>query len=597
MNLYADLLFTGGPVYTADPAQPWVEAVAVAGERILAAGSAADLAELRGPHTEVVDLAGKLLLPGFTESHIHFVELALRSQQVDVTEARSAGAVVEAVRARLDLSGLRRPDRSGAWLRGGGWNPSLWTDGVRPHRSLLDAVAPDVPVALDSKDLHSVWLNSAALQRAGVTAATADAAGGVIERDLDGTPTGILRENAVELALRACPAPDLVEIAAAVRAAFPALWSTGIVAIHNANDDADMRSFRAYQELRLRGELGLRVLQQIPVCNLTHARGLGLRSGLGDVWLRIGSVKMFADGALGSRTAHMLQPYGDNPTNWGVAATDPEELLEQALAASAAGLSLTIHAIGDRANRDVLDVLAEVRRAEERRKTKNENSKSQSAICNLQSAICNPRHRIEHVQCIQPADLPRLAALDVIASVQPIHCTSDMNMVDRYWGPGRAAHAYPFRSLLDSGARLVFGSDGPIEPHSPLIGIHAAVTRRRADGAPGPAGWQGQERLIVAEAVDAYTCWPAYAAGEESYRGSITAGKVADLVLLSQNIFKIDPMAILETQVEMTVLAGKVAWRGPSYPAAAASGPLRSTAALGQGEWRKPRATRAAPAS
>ena len=263
---------------------------------------------------------------------------------------------------------------------------------------------------------------------------------------------------------------------------------------------------------------------------------------------------MFADGALGSRTASMLQPYVDEPNNWGVAATDPEEMLEQALAASAAGLSLTIHAIGDRANRDVLNVLAEVRRQE-----------SQTANCKLQAADTGYRpsalrHRIEHVQCIHPADLPRLAQLDVIASVQPIHATSDMRIVDRYWGPARAPDAYPFRRLLDSGARLVFGSDGPIEPHAPLIGIHAAVTRRRGDGSPGPEGWQGQERITVAEAVDAYTCWPAYVAGEESYRGSITPGKVADLVVLSQDIFRVDPMAILETQVEMTVLDGKVVW-------------------------------------
>ncbi len=566
MNLYADLLFTGGPVYTADPTRPWVEAVAVRDGHFLAAGSAADLAELHGPHTELVDLAGKLLLPGFTESHVHFVELALRVQQVDVTEARSAGAVVEAVRARPDLKGLTRPSRAAVWLRGGGWNPNLWTDGMRPHRSLLDAVAPDTPVALDSKDLHSIWLNSAALHRAGITTDTADVPGGVIERDPDRTPTGILRENAVELAYRACPAPGLAETLDATRAAFPALWSTGIVAIHNANDDADMRSFRVYQELRLRGELGLRVLQQIPVCNLAHARSVGLRSGLGDAWLRVGGVKMFADGALGSRTANMLQPYAGEPDNWGVATTAAEELLEQALAASAAGLSLTIHAIGDRANRDVLNVLAAVRRQEAIADCRLQIADSGSGEVDPKSEIRNPksplRHRIEHVQCIHRDDLPRLAELDIIASVQPIHCTSDMAMVDRDWGPGCAAHAYPFRGLLDSGTRLVFGSDGPIEPHSPLVGIHAAVTRRRADGAPGPAGWQGQERLTVAEAVDAYTYWPAYAAGEESYRGSITAGKVADLVLLARNIFTIDPMAILETQVKMTVLDGKITWRG-----------------------------------
>ena len=343
------------------------------------------------------------------------------------------------------------------------------------------------------------------------------------------------------------------------------MWATGIVALHNANDSGDGLAFRTYQELRRRGELGLRVLQQFPVCNLDHLRAVGLRSGLGDAWLRVGGVKMFADGALGSRTASMLQPYVDEPNNWGVPATDPEEMLEQALAASAAGFSLTIHAIGDRANRDVLNVLAEVRRQEASQRIANGesanrrmvNNNAQSAISYTPSAT---RHRIEHVQCIHPADLPRLAQLDVIASVQPIHATSDMRIVDRYWGPARAPNAYPFRRLLDSGARLVFGSDGPIEPHAPLIGIHAAVTRRRGDGSPGPEGWQGQERITVAEAVDAYTYWPAHVAGEENYRGSITPGKVADLVVLSQDIFRIDPMTILETQVEMSVLDGKVVW-------------------------------------
>ncbi len=388
---------------------------------------------------------------------------------------------------------------------------------------MLDAVAADRPVALDSKDLHSLWVNSAALRRAGITATTPDAPGGVIERDADGEPTGVLREAAVALIQRAYPKPPLDEIVSAVRAALPGMWAAGIVAIHNANDSADAIAFRTYQELRRRGELGLRVLQHIPACNLAHARGVGLRSGLGDEWLRVGGVKFFADGALGSRTAHMLQPYLDNRSNGAWPPPIPKSCWSKPCSASAAGLSLTIHAIGDRANRDVLDVLAEVRRQEAGR-----NPPSPS--------LCPSPHRA----C--PVHPPRTTcrgwrSLDVIASVQPIHCTSDMFMVDRFWGRERATGAYAFRSLLDSGARLVFGSDGPIEPHNPLIGIHAAVTRRRADGTPGPGGWQGQERITVAEAVDAYTRWPAYAAGEESYRGSITAGKVADLVVLSREYF------------------------------------------------------------
>jgi predicted amidohydrolase YtcJ len=536
MQLYADTLFTGGRVYTADPDSPrWVEAVAVRDGRILAIGAAHDLADLAGPRTVVVDLQGKLLLPGFTESHLHFIELALRASQVDVTQARSAGAAVAAVAERA--AAMRKARVGGdPWLRGGGWNENVWTD-AGPHRRLLDEVAMELPVALDSKELHAVWANSAALRRAGITRDTADVPGGVIERDADGEPTGVLRENASDLLYRVIPKPGLAETTNAVRAAIPALWRTGIVAFHNANDTCDGLAFRTFQDLWRKGELGVRVVQQVPVCNLEHAVVLGLRSGLGDAYLRVGGIKMFADGALGSRTASMLQPYEGEPNQWGVTAMDPEEMLEAAIRASESGLCLTIHAIGDRANRDVLNILAEVRARE---------------------GGARLRHRIEHVQCIHDEDLPRLALLDVLASVQPIHATSDMLIADKYWGPQRAPGAYAFRRLLDSGAHLVFGSDGPIEPHDPLIGIHAAVTRRRSDGTPGPEGWQGQERIGVAEAVDAYTYWPAYAAGEEHYRGSIAPGKVADLVLLSADIFTIDPMRIPDVRVEMTMIDGKM---------------------------------------
>jgi len=559
LNLYADLLFTGRRIYTADPTYPWCEAVAVRGNRILAVGQTTELAELRGPQTEVIALGDRLLLPGFTESHVHLIELALRAGQVNATAAPSAAAVAARVAERV----VSRP--AGGWIRGGGWDANLWAVGERPHRALLDAVTGNVPVALDSKDLHSVWLNSAALRHVGIRTATPDVHGGVIERDAHGEPTGVLRDNAINLIRATLPQPDLAETTTAVRAAIPALWRSGLSAIHNASDTLDGLALRTCQALRGTGDLGLRVLQQMPAGNLSHARTLGLRSGLGDPWLRIGGIKIFADGALGSRTALMLEPYEGEPDNRGVATTAAEELLAQALDASAAGLSLTIHAIGDRANRDVLDVLAEVRRREIA------DCRLRIADCpgqqpNPKSEIRNPksvlRHRIEHVQCIHPDDLPRLAQLGVIASVQPIHATSDMALVDCHWGSLRARSAYPFRSLLASGARLIFGSDGPVEPHAPLIGIHAAVTRRRSDGTPGPEGWQGQERVTVAEAVDAYTCWPAYAAGEESYRGRIRPGYVADLAVLSQDIFTIDPMAILETRVEITVVDGKIRWSG-----------------------------------
>ena len=318
--------------------------------------------------------------------------------------------------------------------------------------------------------------------------------------------------------------------------------------------------------LREMGQLGVRALVAIPADNLPHALALGLRSGLGDAWLRIGGIKMFADGALGSRTASMLRPFEGEPDNWGVSTMDPEEMLEKALAASRGGLSLTIHAIGDRANRDVLNILAEVRRDEHYRRQDPESSLEAVTGATEQPAEASTpaaalRHRIEHVQVIDPADLPRLAELNIIASVQPTHATSDMLMVDRNWGPARAPNAYAFRSLLDRGTILVFGSDAPVDAYPPLAGIHAAVTRRRADGSPGPEGWQGQERVTVTEAIDAYTRWPAYAAGEEDYRGTITPGKLADLVLLEQDVFALDPMEIAAAPVAMTVLDGKIIYR------------------------------------
>ncbi len=312
------------------------------------------------------------------------------------------------------------------------------------------------------------------------------------------------------------------------------------MAIHIANDSPDGLSLRTCQVLRQQGGPGVRVLQHIPVDNLPHAQALGLRSGFGDEWLRIGGVKIFADGFLGSRTASMLEPYTRHPESRGVLTTEPDELLRQVLEASSAGLHVAIHAIGDRANREALNALAEARR---------------------QGTGPALRHRIEHVQCLHPDDLSRFQQLDVIASVQPIHATSDMLMVEEQWGPERARHSYPFRSLLDRGTRLVFGSDSPVEPFAPLIGIHAAVTRRRADGSPGLSGWQGQERITIAEAVRCYTWSPAYAAGEEHYRGSIAPGKVADLVALSRNLFAIEPMEILSTEVVLTVLGGRIVWQ------------------------------------
>jgi len=541
--MHPTMLLTNARIYTQDADRPTARAVALAGNRILAVGD--DLSHLAGPGTQTHDLGGRTLLPGFIDAHIHFVGWALQRRWVDLTGAPSAAQALAIVAQK---AGQTAPGR---WLRGGGWDANIWPEGM-PTRQLLDQVAPLHPVALDSKDWHSVWANSLALARAGITAATPDPGDGVIERDPQtGEPTGILRENAVKLLDDVVAQPGLDESCAAALEGIHLAWANGLTGIHEASDTAEMLAFRTYQALLRRGELGLRVNQAIPRVRRQAAIDLGLQSGFGSDWLRVGSVKFFADGALGSQTAWMLEPYRGRPDWRGVCTLDPEEFTEEALACSAAGLSVMIHAIGDRANREVLNALAVVRGAEP------EWQAGQALPARPWPPL---RHRVEHVQIIHADDAPRLARLGLIASMQPIHATSDMLNADRLWGEPRVRGAYAWRTLLDTGVTLAFGSDAPIEAPDVLAGIHAAVTRRRSDAAPGAAGWQPQERISVAEAVRAYTLGAAFASGEEGSKGSITPGKLADLVVLDRDIFTCPADEIRQTQVAATVLDGKVVY-------------------------------------
>ncbi|MGA9348558.1 MAG: amidohydrolase [Anaerolineae bacterium] len=519
-----------------DRASPRAQAVAIIGNRIAAVGDDAQIKRLSAPGGEAIDLKGRTVLPGLTDCHIHFVGYALRLTRVDLSGVESKAETIRRVAERAQTA------NPGEWLLGGGWDRNLWKDPSFPTKEDLDSVAPHNPVALDSKDGHSLWVNSLALTRAGITAATHSPAGGEIERQPGtGEPTGILKENAEDLVERVIEKPSLEAIQAALKVAMATAHRAGLTGIHDCEGEL---AFVAFQELSKKGKLGLRVLMHVPVKNLDAAIGLGLRTVFGSEKLRVGSVKIFADGALGSRTAAMLAPYEDEPLNLGITVTSKEEMRELVRRASRAGLSVAIHAIGDRANRDVLDVLEDSRRSGEG---------------------MDLRHRIEHVQLLHPTDIPRLAKLGIIASMQPIHATSDMEMVKRHWGEERARGAYAWRSLLDAGTILAFGSDCPVETLDPLVGIHAAATRRRADGSPGPEGWHPGERITVEDAVRAYTVGAAYASGEEREKGSITPGKLADLVVLSQDIFAIPPMAILETEVEATILDGQFVYRRKEF--------------------------------
>lgn len=533
--MLADQLLVNGRIYTLDAGCPRASALAISGERILAVGgdpsTSSDhrLRDLLAPGGEVLDLGGHCVLPGLTDSHIHFTWYALGLRGMDLTGAATLDGMLALVAEHA------RETEAGEWILGTRWDQERWPERRFPTAAELDTVVPAHPVVLKAKSGHALVANTLALQMAGVTAHTPDPPGGRIGRDADGQPDGMLFEDsAMELVTGLIPKPGPEETAGALREAFPSAWRVGLTAIHDMDGPP---AFTVYQRLHTRGELGLRVVKYLPAGALDCALEIGLRAGLGDDWLRVGGIKVFADGALGPRTAAMLAPYEGEPENLGVVTTDQASLRELARKALVGGLPLAVHAIGDRTNRMVLDVLADV----------GGGGRGKPGPY---------RHRIEHVQLLHPDDMGRLASLGVVASMQPIHATQDYEMADRYWGE-RCATAYAWRSLLEAGTVLAFGSDCPVEDLNPFLGIHAAVTRRRADGSPGPEGWYPEQRLTVGEAVRAYTLDAAYAVGLEDRLGSLAPGKLADLVILDRDVFTCDPMAIAETRVVATMIGGQ----------------------------------------
>jgi predicted amidohydrolase YtcJ len=523
------LVIYNAKIHSLDPHNPSATAIALDRGRVIAIGTDEEILSLFKP-PNILNADGHTIIPGLTDAHIHLEASALSLQKVDC-ETPTRKMCLQKIAERV----VTTPP--GDWILGHGWNQNNWLEGYG-SASLLDEIAPNNPVYLTHKSLHCAWANSSALHLASVTRNTPNPEGGQIGHLPNGNPDGILFESAMSLLETAIPEPGFDQVVQAIQSSIPLLWQMGITGVHDFDGN---RCFSALQVLHQHQALNLRVIKGIYLEDLPHAVKLGLRSGFGDDILRIGSIKMFADGALGPHTAAMLQPYDDEPNNNGILMMDVETLVEHGQLAVGNGLSMAVHAIGDRANRVVLDAYAKLRDFE------------RTLAFSPQNQL---RHRIEHVQVIHPDDSPRFSELNIIASMQPIHATSDMLMADRGWGE-RCAYAYAWRSQLLHHVPLVFGSDAPVESPNPFWGIYAAVTRRRADGSPSVPGWHPEQRLSVDEALHAYTTGAAFAAGMEDRLGKLAPGFLADLLILNEDPFTCSPEKLLTIHPIATMVGGE----------------------------------------
>lgn len=530
----ADTVLLGGKVWTGDPARPEAQALAIVDGKVAAVGSDDEVRRWAGPATTVLELRGRRVLPGFNDAHVHFFDGGQALASVQLRDAPSP----EAFRDRIGAYAATLP--KGRWVLNGNWDHERWTPAALPTRQLIDAVTPDNPVFINRLDGHMALANTLALELAGITRDTPDPPGGSIVRDADGEPTGMLKDAAMNAVYAVIPESSPAEIATALRAAMREANENGVTSVQDMS--ASPAILRGYQQLLADGELSVRVYGAQPLSRWERLAEPGIVAGFGGDMLRIGVLKGFADGSLGSTTALFFEPYLDEPDTSGLPSdelVDAEAMLADMAGADAAGLQLAIHAIGDKANATILDMFAEVAQRNGPR---------------------DRRLRIEHAQHFRAGDIPRMRAQGVVASMQPYHAIDDGRWAEKRIGAERAKGTYAFRSLLDAGAVLAFGSDWAVAPIEPLMGIYAAATRRTLDGAH-PDGWVPEQEISVAEAVRAYTVGSAYAERREAVKGTLEPGKLADLVVLSADIFAIDPAAIADTRVDLTMLGGKVVYR------------------------------------
>lgn len=546
-----DLILFNGNIYTMNPTNPKVEALLIRDGKIIATGSNKDIELKTSSNYEFIDLKGKAVIPGFIDSHIHLLGYAKSLIGIDLSNTKSKEEVIEKVKTRVENT------EPNVWILGYGWNENDWKEIKLPSKADLDKVCNKNPLVLFKKDGHSIWVNSVALKKVDINEHTLDPSGGKIVREsINKTPTGILKEDAIYLVLKKIkkeniedilPTPvlnssttskeikikNMGNIYSAVKTASKNFNKVGITSVHNMES---MNRQKILFGLNSEGELNLRIysfFEQIEPEDLYHFKR---NTKLDNRWTKIGGIKLFYDGSLGSRTAYMIEPYDDDKNNYGIKVMEKQEVERMIRIANKLGLNFATHAIGDRANKEVLDIYERVLK----------NYENETVL----------RNRIEHVQILRREDFIRFKKLNLIASMQPYHLASDMKMAEKGWGE-RCKWSYAWNKLVKNGVHMTFGSDCPVETINPIRDLYVSITRQREDGYPD-GSWYPEHKLTLKRAIYSYTFEGAYASGDEDIKGSIDVGKLADLVVLSENIFKILPKDILNIDVCYTILNGKI---------------------------------------
>jgi len=525
----ADLVIINANVHTGGLKDMTATSVAVMDDLIIAVGSDSEIRPLIGPATKVIDAKGKTVVPGFNDAHVHFMGVGSQLSSVDLRDAKTPAEFVE----RIKNFAAKLP--KGEWILGGNWDHENWTPNDLPTAAMIDAVTPNNPVFVDRLDGHMSLANSLAMKLAGVTKDTKDVPGGLIVRDAKGNPTGVFKDEAMGYIGKVIPDASFEKNMKFAKAASDYAASLGVTSVQDMS--AGM-TVSVYQELHRRGELKTRIYGCSPLGNYSNWKNTGVRAAFGSTWIRVGCLKGFADGSLGSTTAWFFEPYLDDPSTSGLA-MDVAGMQKDALAADKLGMQINIHAIGDRANAETLNIFEKLR---------------------TENGERDRRSRIEHAQHLRMQDIPRFGKLGVIASMQPTHAIDDGRWAWKRIDEKRLKGTYAFRSLLDSGAVLAFGTDSPVASLNPLIGIYSAVTRRTLDN-KNPDGWIPEQKISVVEAMRAYTYGSAYAEYQEKVKGSIAPGMLADIVILSDDIFSIDPIKIVDAKVLTTIVGGRVVYQ------------------------------------